>query len=81
MAAVFKVLRTEDPHCQSGEYRTKGEEKGRGDEKRREVETLLLERMRGKGNSSLSCHLQDSSFIILSLISCQCIESIYQLTQ
>ena len=71
MAAVFKALRTEDPHCQSGEYRAKGEEKGRGDEKRREVETLLLERMRGKGNSSLSRHLQDSSFIILSLISCQ----------
>jgi hypothetical protein len=27
-AAVFKALITEDPHCQSGEYRAKGEEKG-----------------------------------------------------
>ena len=25
MAAVFKALITEDPHCQSGEYRAKGE--------------------------------------------------------
>ena len=31
MAAVFKALRTEDPNCQSGECRAKGEEKRRGD--------------------------------------------------
>jgi hypothetical protein len=64
MAAVFKALITEDV-----------ENEGRRAKKtegvmRREGEMVLSERMRGKGNGSSSCHLQDS-IIILSSISCR----------
>ena len=45
---MFKALITEDPHCQSGEYRAKGEEKGRGDEKRSRDVIVRKDERKGK---------------------------------